>query len=126
MLSKILLSSGLLQFSLELWSRREGLQCVSSLSQTTSFLSGTPEILNPQIHLLGNSSEEAGAGRSGRQEVYPPIPHQAGVTLVCLLSSSAALARGESFPWAPASYALTMGVLESLPVFASAASSVLV
>lgn len=126
MLSKILLSSGLLLFSLELWSRREGSQRVFSPSPTTSFLSGTPEILNPQIHLLGNSSEAAGAGRSGRREVYPSIPHQAGVTLVCLLSCSAALARGESFPGAPAAYALTMGVLESLPVFACAASSVLV
>ena len=72
------------------------------------------QILSPQIHLLGNSSEAAGAGRAERPGVCPPIPHQAGVALVCLLSCSATLARGGPFPRAHAWLAISRGAPQSL------------
>lgn len=67
--------------------------------------------LSPQIHLLGNGSEAAGAGKAERREVCLPVPHQAGVTQLCLFSCPAALARGGPSPWAPASSATSMGGL---------------
>ena len=80
------------------------------------------QILSPHIHLLGNSSEAAGAGRAERPGVCPPIPHQAGVALVCLLSCSATLARGGPFPRAHAWLAISRGAPQSL-VFAFVAPS---
>ena len=72
------------------------------------------QILSPQIHLLGNSSEAAGAGRAERPGVCPPVPHQAGATLVCLFSCLATLALGGPFPRAPAWLAISRGAPQSL------------
>lgn len=85
--SRSLLSSGLLHFFISgaLGQVRRSQVCLRHLTDT-SFHSRTPTILSPQIHLLGNSSAAAGAGQAERGEVCPPVPHQAGVTLVCLFA----------------------------------------